>query len=167
MSKTTKLTLLLITVLTLSAGVGVLVNKYNNREEKFVEEKDTNVSVSPIPAEVVIVGQGKIPGGFPEHIPVFPDSILLESNAADNNYKASWETKEKLSIVIAWYMSSLYDRGWFMSELPKDPMSESLQDFKAANNNGDMFTLSASNENGSTVVSIDMTSTAESTQTVH
>lgn len=127
--KSLKKHLLLLFILSAVFMVGVIVNKTKKGQE--AEEGYAQTFPEEIQEQdVVVEGEGSIPSGFP-HIPVYPNSQLVGSSSNDSTHQGEWLINEKLPYVVAWYMARVYDMGFFMTELPSDPMAENNQSFSA------------------------------------
>lgn len=144
--------IILVFLILVAIVVGYLIYKTFNKNPDYIE-KEYDRPITPVPSELFIDGPEPPPEGFPQDTLVYPNSRLLSREETGDTVKGEWQIEAEIPVVISWYMSHLYNKGWYMTEVPSDPVSTQRQSFKAAQNNR-VLSLTATAENGGTRVEL-------------
>lgn len=74
--------------------------------------------------------QPQLVTNFPQ-LPIYPQAVLLSSSIEGEGekikYSGSWETKDTVPEVGAWYSETLKNSGWLLDLLPADPQENKIQ----------------------------------------
>jgi hypothetical protein len=97
---------------------------------------------------------GSVPEGFPD-LPVYPGAVLESATAEEPYYRARWQAPEQVPVVVAWYMGEYFNMGWYLTALPGDPASDTLQAFTAAKD-GNTATLTVSSGGAGAGISVEV-----------
>ncbi|OGY24039.1 MAG: hypothetical protein A2126_01685 [Candidatus Woykebacteria bacterium GWB1_45_5] len=76
-------------------------------------------------------GEQQLIEGFPATL-VYPNANFKDSEKrphflGDFSYHGTWETTDRVSIVMAWYLEELPQEGWFIDDYPADKKAENIQ----------------------------------------
>jgi len=124
---------LLIVILSLTLGV-YLVRQQTVQPASTEPREGFESALSKTPG--LVEARGEFVTGFPD-FPVYPEAKLTYSSRynleEETIYRATWGSNDPLSQTVAYYVSTLKDAGWTVTETKKPTQGDSL--IEATKNN--------------------------------